>query len=428
MIVLPAEYDWLRWLHQLSTELAASFLLLEEREERQTARLLEVFRQAGVGQHHFTASTGYGYQDLGRETLEKVFAETWGAESALVRQQICSGTQAINLCLQALAKPGTEFLIVGEPYDTLQVALGLRGAVPGNLISRGVGVRVVSLPDPSMVPAFLNKEIRDITSLLFLQRSGGYKERPALPVAHIAEIVASVRRLRHPPIVFVDNCYGEFVEDLEPTQVGADLMAGSLIKNPGGGLAPTGAYIVGCRELVARVAAQLYAPGIEGEIGPSLLSPRLFFQGLFHAPHLVGQALRGAILCSRAFTELGYETDPPWDGPRADLVQRITMGTADRLLHFCRAIQSASPVEAYAQPEPGNLPGYIDPVIMAGGTFIQGSSSELTVDAPMRPPFIAYWQGGSSYSHTRLAMARGLAAISGNEPLPVLNGKEITSG
>lgn len=416
MIELPAEHDWLRWLHQFSEELAAPFLLLEEREERQTARLMEVFRHAGIGQHHFMASTGYGYQDLGREALERVFAEIWGAESALVRQQISSGTQAINLCLQALAEPGSEFLIAGEPYDTLQVALGLRGTAPGNLKSRGVGVRVASLPDPSQVPAFLDNEIRDNTSLLYLQRSGGYGERPALPVAHIAEIVAGIRHLRHTPILFIDNCYGEFVEDLEPTQVGADLMAGSLIKNPGGGLAPTGAYIVGRRDLVGRVAAQLYAPGVGGEIGPSLLSPRPFFQGLFHAPHLVGQALRGATLCARAFAELGYGANPTWDEARADLVQRVTLGTPDRLLRFCRAVQSASPVEAYAQPEPGNLPGYIDPIIMAGGTFIQGSSSELTVDAPMRPPFVAYWQGGSTYCHTRLALARGLAAISGHEP------------
>ena len=424
MIELSAEQIWLEWLHQLSAELAAPLLPVEEREERQTARLLQVFRGVGVGQHHFAASTGYGYQDLGREALEKIFAEIWGAESALVRQQISSGTQAINLCLQALAKPGTEILIAGEPYDTLQVALGLQDSAPGNLISRGVGVRVVELPDPPMASTLLANEIRDNTSLLYLQRSGGYKERSAMSVKHIAEIVARIRHLGRHLAIFVDNCYGEFVEDLEPTQVGVDLMAGSLIKNPGGGLAPTGAYIVGRRELVARVAAQLYAPGLEGEIGPSLLSPRPFFQGLFHAPHLVGQALRGAILCARAFSELGYRTDPSWDGFRADLVQRITFGTADRLLRFCRAIQSSSPVEAYVQPEPGNLPGYVDPVVMAGGTFIQGSSSELTVDAPMRPPFVAYWQGGSSFCHTRLALARGLAAIA-NEPPPVSVGKEI---
>ena len=249
--------------------------------------------------------------------------------------------------------------------------------------------------------------------------------RAALPVAVIADISALVRTVPHPPVLFVDNCYGEFVEDREPTHCGADLMAGSLIKNPGGGLAPGGGYVVGRQELVERVAGHLYAPGLGGEIGPSLLTQRLFFQGLFLAPHLVGQALRGAILCARAFAELGYETSPDWGDKRADLVQRIIFGAPEVLLGFCRSIQAASPVDARAVLEPSLLPGYSDPVVMAGGTFVQGSSSELSVDAPLRPPFTGYWQGGLSFSHARVALAHGLASLGRSPSSPRSGAKKL---
>lgn len=386
--------------------------MLDAREERQTARILEIFGRIGVGQHHFAAATGYGYHDLGRDALELVFAQLWGAEAALVRQQIVSGTHAISLCLQALAIPGREVLFAGEPYDTLQVAVGLKGGAAGNLREKGIKLHITEIPgEQALLASTLAARVSAETSLVYLQRSGGYANRPALPVRIIAEIAARVKAHPSSPVVFVDNCYGEFVEDCEPIEAGADLMAGSLIKNPGGGLAPSGGYIVGRRDLVALVAAHLYAPGLGGEIGPSLLSPRVFFQGLFQAPHLVGQALRGAVLCARAFAELGQGTSPAWDGARADLVQRIEFGAAESLLRFCRAVHSASPVESYALPEPALLPGYTDPVVMAGGTFVQGATSELTVDAPLRAPFVAYWQGGLSYCHARLALARGLAAL-----------------
>lgn len=410
--MLTGEAAWLDWLHSLTPELAPHFAALEEREERHLSRILDSYRRVNLGQHHFAPTTGYGYGDPGREALESVLAELWGAEAALVRQQIVSGTQAINLCLQALSVPGKAILFVGEPYDTLQMATGMRGSAPGTLAEKGVKLRLVELPENEADVAPLTAASIDTdTVLVYLQRSRGYSGRRALSTSALAAIIAEIKRRPQPPLIFVDNCYGEFVEDCEPTACGADLMAGSLIKNPGGGLAPAGGYVVGRRQLVARVEAQLYAPGLQGEIGPSLISPRLFFQGLFQAPHLVTQALRGAILCARAFAELGFCVEPAWNEPRSDLVQRIVFGAREPLLAFCRAVQTASPVDARAVPEPALLPGYADQVIMAGGTFIQGSSSELTVDAPLRPPFAAYWQGGMSFTHARLALARGLAAI-----------------
>jgi len=410
--MLNDERTWRDWLDELSEELLPCFRSLWAREERQTAKLLHFFREAGVGQHHFAPSTGYGLSDPGREALEFVFAGYFDTEAALVRQQIVSGTHAINLCLQALLAPGEEVLFLGLPYDTLQTAVGLRGKCPGSLAEKGVILRVWE-PRAGWGRAAeeLTTAIASRTRLLYVQRSGGYTLRPALSVRTIAEIVKVARAHSANPLVFVDNCYGEFVEDEEPTAVGADLMAGSLIKNPGGGLCPSGGYIVGRKELVARVAAQLYAPGLAGEMGPSLLSPRLFFQGFFQAPHLVAQALQGAILCARAFAALGYEVSPSWDDPRADLVQRLVFGSPEGILAFARAIQEASPVDARARPEPAPLPGYPDPVVMAGGTFVQGSSGELSFDAPLRPPYVGYWQGGLSFAHTKLALAHGLATI-----------------
>lgn len=416
--------SWLAWLRRLSEELEPVFAPLDLIEERQTGRILDAFREIGLGQHHFAPGSGYGYHDAGRDALEGVFARIWHAEAALVRQQLVSGTHAISLCLHALLEPGQEILFAGEPYDTLQAAVGLRGSAPGNLAGKGVRLRVAELPSPPTQWAeYLRGQILAETGLLYLQRSGGYSTRPAMSVATIAAIVKAIHAMPHAPIVFVDNCYGEFVEDAEPVEMGADIMAGSLIKNPGGGLAPCGGYIAGRRDLIDRVAAHLYAPGLGGEIGPSLISPRVFFQGLLNAPHLVGQALRGAILCARAFSELGYETSPRWDQRRYDLVQRIVFGSAERLLRFCRAVQAASPVDARAVPEPARLPGYADPVVMAGGTFVQGSSGELTVDAPLRSPFAGYWQGGLSFCQARLTLAKGLAALdefaSAREEIPL---------
>ncbi|MGE5599681.1 MAG: methionine gamma-lyase family protein [Bacteroidota bacterium] len=414
---MTTERAWLAWLDELTRGLEPYFRPLDELETVHTARILGAFQRVGLGQHHFAPTTGYGYGDPGREALEKALAELWGAESALVRQQIVSGTQAISLSLAALARPGEEVLFAGEPYDTLQRAVGLRGPTPGSLAERGVALRVAEWPSAHDNPAeALIDQVSARTTLLYLQRSGGYSSRPALTVREIAAVVARNKRLRTPPVVFVDNCYGEFVEPTEPTMAGADLMAGSFIKNPGGGLAPCGGYIAGRRDLVERVASHLYAPGLAGEIGPSLLSPRLFFQGLFCAPHLVGQALRGAILCARALAELGMATSPAWHEPRTDLIQRIYFGSPEPLLRFCRALQSASPVDARAVPEPAILPGYADPIVMAGGTFIQGSSSELTFDAPLRPPYVGYWQGGLSFAHAKLALAKCLAALAERPP------------
>ena len=401
--------DWLVWLNSFSDELNDTFTQINLVEDYHLQRMITTFQKHKLAQHHFMASTGYGYHDLGRSTLEAVYAELWGAEAALVRQQIVSGTHAIYLCLRALAEPGQEIIFVGEPYATLSTALGLKEKVLGNLRDKGVMLRVIDPSADSLVGEILKTDSK--TPIVYLQRSGGYTSRAAFSVQMLRDTIGAIKSKFSSAITFVDNCYGEFVEREEPTQIGADLMAGSLIKNPGGGLAPTGGYIVGRRILVDIVSAQLYAPGLQGEIGPNLLSPRLFFQGLFSAPHLVGQALKGAVLCAKAFSELGYETTPSWNALRADIVQRVVLGNPEDLKSFCRAIQHASPVDSNAVPEPTLLPGYEDSIIMAGGTFIQGSSSELTVDAPYRPPFAFYWQGALCFSHAKYALACGLDAL-----------------
>ena len=372
-------------------------------------KVLKAFQAEKVGTHHFTTSTGYGYDDLGRDTLERVFARSFGAEAALVRQQIVSGTHAINLCLSGLLRPGDELIFAtGLPYDTLRTVCGLEGNAPGNLREYGVTVKTIPLlADGKIDQDQLLSALSNRTRMVAFQRSCGYEAHRSFTIEQLAPVFTALRQLPTVPIIFVDNCYGEFVEKTEPLTVGADLIAGSLIKNPGGGWIPSGGYIAGKKELIHQVASRLYAPGLAGEVGPSLMNLRLFFQGFFDAPHRVYEMLMAAALFAQVFSEIGFTVAPMATEPRTDVIQRIDLLTPERLLTVCRSLQQNSPVDSYLTPEPAAMPGYQDRVIMAAGTFINGATSELSADAPFKPPYSLYFQGCLSYLHAKI----GLMAI-----------------
>ena len=374
--------------------------------EKNQYRVLESFRNQNVADFHFNPSTGYGYDDTGRDTLEKVYAEVFGAEAGLVRPQIISGTHAISLSLFGVLRPGDELLyITGRPYDTLEEIVGIRGNQNGSLKEFNISYQTVPLTEVGEVDfPSVSKAIKPNTKLIGIQRSKGYATRPSLTIEQIKEMIRFVKEIKPDVLVFVDNCYGEFVEELEPSHVGADLVAGSLIKNPGGGLAKTGGYIVGKEALVEQCAYRLTAPGLGREAGASLYSLLEMYQGFFLAPHIVGQALKGAIFTSALLEEYGFNTYPKWNQKRTDLIQSVQFHNREMMIAFCQAIQFASPVNAHVRPEPSYMPGYEDDVIMAAGTFIQGASIELTADGPMRPPFEAYVQGGLTYEHVKIAL------------------------
>jgi len=369
-------------------------------------RVLAALHAAGVREFHFQGSTGYGYGDAGREALEKAWALIFGAEEALVRIQLVSGTHALAVCLFGLLSPGDELLAPqGEPYDTIHPVIGLKEASPRSLIGMGVRYRQLELTADGRIDyGALRDALSARTRVVFLQRSRGYCLRPALRVHEIEAVSTLVRCYCPQAVVLVDNCYGEFVETTEPTAAGADLVCGSLIKNPGGGLAPAGGYITGRRELVEAVAERLTAPGLGAAVGPTLGLTRLLFQGLYLAPHFVAEALKGAVFAARFFERLGFEVMPRYDAPRGDIVQAVRLGSPERVLAFCRAIQQSSPVDANVVPEPTSFPGYADGIVMAAGTFIQGASLELTADAPMREPYAVFLQGGLSKEYVRLGV------------------------
>ncbi|NSL51098.1 methionine gamma-lyase family protein [Calidifontibacillus erzurumensis] len=374
--------------------------------EKNQYRVLTAFRNQKVADFHFNPSTGYGYDDIGRDTLENVYAEVFGAEAALVRPQIISGTHAISLSLFGVLRPGDELLyITGRPYDTLEEIVGIRGEQNGSLRDFQISYQAIPLtPEGTVDYHNVAKAIKPNTKLIGIQRSKGYATRPSFTIDQIKEMIKFVKEIKPEVFVFVDNCYGEFVEELEPCHVGADLVAGSLIKNPGGGLAKSGGYIVGKEMLVDLCANRLTAPGIGREAGPSLYSLHEMYQGFFLAPHIVGQALKGAVFSSALLEEYGFHTYPSWKQKRTDLVQSVQFQDREMMIAFCQAIQFASPVNAHVSPEPSYMPGYEDDVIMAAGTFIQGASIELTADGPMRPPYEAYVQGGLTYEHVKIAL------------------------
>ena len=386
---------------------AERFRQIDQTAQENTRRVLESFRTHRVAEACFSGTTGYGYDDLGRETLDRIYAELLGTESALVRIGFVNGTHALTTALFALARPGETILsLTGLPYDTLQEVIGIRGSSFGSLKFYGIEYRQVELaadggPDyKAIAEACRNPNI----SSVLIQRSRGYASRKALTVDEIAQMIQTVREVRPEINVMVDNCYGEFTDIREPGHVGADLMAGSLIKNPGGGLAPTGGYVAGREELVERAATRLTTPGIGGECGASLGNNRLLFQGLFVAPHVVAQSLKTSVFCAAMMEELGIESFPGVDEPRSDIIQTVRLGSEERMKRFCRGIQKGAPVDSYVTPEPWAMPGYDDPVIMAAGAFIQGSSIELSADGPIRDPYYIYVQGGITYESGKLGI------------------------
>ncbi|WP_102346855.1 methionine gamma-lyase family protein [Bacillus sp. Marseille-P3661] len=379
---------------------------VDEITEKNQFRVLAGFRKHQVSDFHFTPSTGYGYDDTGRDTLEKVYAYVFGAEAGLVRPQIISGTHAISVSLFGVLRPGDELLyITGRPYDTLEEIVGIRGNKNGSLREFNIGYESIPLTEDGAVDYNrVQNAIKPNTKVIGIQRSKGYSSRPSFTIQQIKDMITFVKECKSDVIVFVDNCYGEFVEELEPCHVGADLVAGSLIKNPGGGLVKTGGYIVGKEDLVEQCAYRLTAPGIGREAGASLYSLHEMFQGFFLAPHIVGQAVKGAIFTSAFLSKLGFVTYPGWNQTRTDLVQSVQFNNREMMIAFCQAIQYASPVNSHVKPMPSYMPGYEDDVIMAAGTFIQGASIELTADGPMRPPYEVYVQGGLTYEHVKIAI------------------------
>lgn len=388
-------------LELAETEAKEEFRQVTETVKINQLRVLKAFQKAGITEFHLRDGTGYGYGDLAREGLENVYALAFEGEAALVRAQIVSGTHAIAIALTALLKKGDELLsVTGRPYDTLAKIIGISGKTERSLKKLGIEYKEVPLNENGSLDYKKIKEaISDKTKVVLIQRSRGYSWRKSLNIEEIAQLISFIKNINHSIICLVDNCYGEFVEDKEPTKVGADLIVGSLIKNPGGGLAPSGGYIVGRKNLVDEVADRLFAPGLGNRIGTNLGIGHLLYQGFFMAPSIVGEALKGAIVASRFFSLLGFETSPAPGTQHADIVQAIKLNSCEAVLSFCKGIQAASPIDSAAVPEPSVLPGYDVPVIMAAGTFVQGASLELTADAPMRPPYIVYLQGGLSYSH-----------------------------
>lgn len=391
---------------QAQAGLRDQFDRIDSIAEENTRKVLAAFQKHRVAEAYFAGTTGYGYDDLGRDKLDEIFAELFGTEDALVRVQFVNGTHAISCALFGALKPG-DILVsaVGAPYDTMLGVIGVVDKGPGSLKSYGIEYRQVDLLDDAPDPEGLARAVRDPrVKAVLIQRSKGYSTRSSLSVAEIGALCQVVRANNPEAAILVDNCYGEFVETLEPTQAGADLVVGSLIKNPGGGLAPTGGYIAGRRDLVEGAAMRLTTPGIGKECGSTFGANRSLYQGLFLAPHTTAQAVKTAVFAARMMELLGYRTEPTSDTVRHDIIQMIHFGAPEPLKKFCKGIQFGAPVDSYVTPEPWDMPGYDCPVIMAAGAFIQGASIELSADAPMRPPYTVYLQGGLTFESGKLGV------------------------
>ncbi|MCD8160063.1 MAG: methionine gamma-lyase family protein [Clostridiales bacterium] len=396
---LPFSQRVLELSEQAQRDIAGQFASIDAIAEYNTRKVLSAFQNHRVAEAYFAGTTGYGYDDQGRDELEKIYAEIFGAEDALVRLQFVNGTHAIASTLYGALKTG-DILVsaVGAPYDTLLSVIGVTGSEPGSLKDYGIGYRQVDIKDNAPDKEGLAEAVEDPrVKAVLIQRSKGYSTRATLSVAEIGELTAIVKAHNPNAAVIVDNCYGEFVETLEPTQVGADLIVGSLIKNPGGGLAPMGGYVAGRHDLVEAAAMRLTVPGIGRECGATLGYNRQLYQGLFLAPHTVAQAVKTAVFGARLMELMGYETEPRSNETRHDIIQMISLNRPEAVVKFCKGIQSGSPVDSYVTPLPWDMPGYEDQVIMAAGAFIQGASIELSADAPMRPPYTVYLQGGLTY-------------------------------
>ncbi|MFU1788871.1 aminotransferase class I/II-fold pyridoxal phosphate-dependent enzyme [Mammaliicoccus sciuri] len=390
-------------------ELRPYFDQIEQNALIAQEHVLDAFHEVKITESDLIGTTGYGYDDIGRDHLEDVYSKVFKAEDSLVRPQIISGTHAITLALNSQLKYGEELLyITGTPYDTLLEVIGINGNGIGSFIEQGIAYREVPLKQNKIDIHSVLENINENTKVIAIQKSKGYSSRPSLTIEQIEQAIKAIKEVYPDKIIFVDNCYGEFVEDKEPIEIGADLIAGSLIKNPGGGLAKIGGYISGKANLIERCAYRLTAPGIGKEAGASLGSLPEMYQGFFLAPHVVSQSLKGALFTSRLLEKLNMTTTPHYQDKRTDIIQSVTFETKEQMIAFCQSIQHASPINAHFSPMPSYMPGYEDDVIMAAGTFIQGSSIELTADGPIRPPYEAYIQGGLTYEHVKIAITRAV--------------------
>lgn len=411
MLGMKNYHKYQELIREAEKQISATFREIDEVALINQARVLDAFRTEQVDEHCFLESTGYGYHDLGREKLDRLYARVFGAEAALVRPQFVSGTHAIACCLYGVLQPGHRLVsLTGKPYDTLQKALGLSSSVYGSLQDQNISYAEADLT-AGLDLALLDNILSEKAQVVLIQRSRGYAERRALTMAKIVDLALAVKKRQPDAIVFVDNCYGEFVQSQEPSHGGVDLVAGSLIKNPGAGLAAGGGYIVGRADLVEKAAWRLTAPGLGAGMGAMGTVKRLFYQGLFLAPHQVGQALKGMVLAAALFERLGYTVSPTPSETRGDTVQAVALGSPELLKLFCRAVQAASPIDSHLTPQPAPMMGYNDEIIMAAGTFVQGASSEFSADGPLRPPYTVFIQGGLTYEHCKLALAEVLASL-----------------
>lgn len=398
---------------QIENEIQQQFAHLDQIKEINQLKVLRAMQKCRLSDIHFNFSTGYGYNDIGREKVEEIYAKVFGGESALVRPNIVNGTHALTICLQGLLKPGDWMLSVsGKPYDTLDQVIGIQSH-PASLMNIGVHYHQINLTNEGF---FDFESIRKYLSqnsvnLVYVQRSKGYARRRSLTIEDIRVLVSEVKKIKPDVIVMVDNCYGEFIDIWEPTDVGVDIMAGSLIKNPGGGLAITGGYVVGREDLITMVSERLTSPGIGRECGLTFGTSRLTMQGLFMAPQVVNAALKGAIFCAKLFNQADYDVFPLWNDTRSDIIQAIGLDTEEEIISFCQGIQSAAPVDAFVTPEPWDMPGYESKVIMAAGAFVQGSSIELSADAPIRQPHTVYFQGGLTYEHSKIGALKAFENV-----------------
>lgn len=397
---------------EIEERLQDRFKEFDEKAEYNQLKVIKAMQEARVSDVHFSASSGYGYNDLGRDTLEEVYAKVFNTEAALVRPQITCGTHALALALASNLRPGDELLSVsGKPYDTLEEVIGIRPSV-GSLKEFGVTYSQVDLlPDGSFDKEGIKKAINPKTKLIAIQRSKGYLPRRTLSPYEIGDVIKFIKEINPELIVMVDNCYGEFVEYDEPSDFGADMTVGSLIKNPGGGLAPIGGYIVGTKECIEQASYRLTAPGLGREVGATLGVTQSFFQGLFLAPTVVSGALKGAVFAANIYEKLGFKVVPDGSEPRYDIIQVIEFGRPEGVIEFCKGIQAAAPVDSFVTPEPWAMPGYDSDVIMAAGAFIQGSSIELSADGPIKPPYAVYFQGGLTWYHAKLGIINSLQKL-----------------
>lgn len=399
----------LEFRKQAELKLKERFEAIDRTAEYNQLKVIGAMQKNRVSEGCFHYASGYGYDDQGRDTLEKVYADVFHTEAALVRPQIACGTHALALALGANLRPGDELLSpAGKPYDTLEEVIGIRPSA-GSLAEYGITYRQVDLkPDGSFDYENIEKAIHEKTKLITIQRSKGYQTRPSFSVAQIGELIAFVKKIKPDVICMVDNCYGEFVETIEPSDVGADMVVGSLIKNPGGGLAPIGGYVAGRKDLIENCGYRLTSPGLGREVGASLGVMQSFYQGLFLAPTVVASALKGAILAANLYESLGFPVVPDGSESRHDIIQAVELGTPEGVIAFCQGIQAAAPVDSYVTPEPWAMPGYDSDVIMAAGAFVQGSSIELSADGPIKPPYAVYFQGGLTWPHAKLGILMSL--------------------